>query len=542
MSFPRLIIEKLPLFALAVTSSIITFLVQSSGGTVPSSVSLPMAARIENALIAYVTYIAKTFWPAHLAVFYPHRVVFGSDVTEIAKAVGAAILLLLLTFTFFRLRKRAPSLLVGWLLFLGTLVPVIGIVQSGGQALADRFTYVPLIGLAVCITWILKYLLARISVHRAIPGLAAVIVLAASATGTSLQASHWKNSKTVFEHAINVTQNNFIAHEHLAYYFVSRQEINQAIEHFKMVLQIRPGYPSALNGLGLALLEMGKPDEAIQYIDAALKARPDYADALANLGVALAQQGKPQQAVSYLEKAVQLEPDSPTAHRNLASALAAAGDTEQALIHYQKSLELYSGDPAVYYNLGLLAVNKTDYDGAIGYFNKAVELSPRHIKAQLKLGQILAARGRAEQAIEHFKSALDADPNCAEAHIQLGFTYARRKEFSLAVEHFRQALRINPSDADLYVHLGVALTEQKDYENALSQFKRALELNPNLIAAHVRIAGVLEQQNKRDNAVAHLQKALKLAQDGAQDQLAGQIRKHLDVLTAASPDANLPVP
>ncbi len=534
----HLIAEKLPLFALAAASSTITMFVLHR----VSSAALPPAARIENALIAYATYIAKVFWPTHLAVFYPHRVMLGADVAAAVKAVGAAALLLVLTFTFVRLRKKAPWLLVGWLWFLGTLFPVIGIIQSGGQALADRFSYVPLIGLTVCITWAFKDFLSRVRVPGAIPGIAAVIVLAAAATGTAMQTLHWKNSKTLFEHAIAVTQNNYVAHEHLGYYFASQGEMDKATEHFRKVLQIRPGYTSALNGLGLVLIGTGKADEAIKYLDAAVKARPDYADAMVNLGTAFAQQGKPEQAIPWLEKAVQLEPDSPVAHSRLGVSLAAAGNAGQALVHLQKALELGMDDPAVYYNLGLMAIGRTDYDGAIGYFNKAVKLDPRHLKAHLKLGQILAARGGAEQAIEHFRSALDADPNCVDAHIQLGFTYARRKEFDKSIEHFRQALRINPSDADLYVHLGVALAGQGNDGDALAQFEYALQRNPDLIAAHVQIAGILKRQGERDKASAHLQKALKVAEDARQDKLAAQIRKQIDALTAASPDVNLPSP
>lgn len=313
----RLVLEKLPLFLLAGAVSIMTFLVQQSSGAAKSIEQYPLTDRIANALVSYVRYMGKMIWPQDLAVFYPHP---GNSV-PLWQLTGAALLLVCVSIVLLRSARRYPYFVVGWLWYLGTLVPVIGLVQSGDQGMADRFTYVPLIGLFVLITWG-AYQLAKAWRHqRMILAVTASTLLLALSICSSLQARHWENNITLFTHALNVTENNFLAHNNLGAAMASQGRYEEAIPHFLETLRISPYHVRAHYNLGLALAKQGKLDEAIAQYSNALRLRPDYPEALNGLGVALARQGKLEEAIEHFTAALRVEPDYGSARGNLSLAL-----------------------------------------------------------------------------------------------------------------------------------------------------------------------------------------------------------------------------
>jgi hypothetical protein len=229
--------------------------------------------------MSYAKYIAKMIWPSRLAIFYPHPL-SSIPVWQIA---GATLLLLCITTLILRKTRRNPYLTVGWLWFLGTLVPVIGIVQVGGQAMADRYAYVPLIGLFICIAWAISSLVTKWPHQKVVVSILVVVAFSALATRTWFQLRHWKDSIALSKHALDVTANNYFAHNNLGVALVDQRKYDKAIDHYYEALRIQPGYAEAHNNLGVALAYRGRLQEAIEHISTALRIRPEYADAYQNL-------------------------------------------------------------------------------------------------------------------------------------------------------------------------------------------------------------------------------------------------------------------
>jgi tetratricopeptide (TPR) repeat protein len=258
--FFRLLLEKIPLVIPVVISCILTFLAQKNYGAVQALEALPLINRIANALISYSSYVLKMIWPSSLAVFYP----YSKDLP--LWKTGMSCLLLLSVFVFvFRTMKAKPYLLVGWLWYIGTLVPVIGLVQVGEQAMADRYTYIPLIGLFIMVSWGMSDLTFKWHYRKIFLGVCAMIILAALTASTFFQTGHWKNGITLFENAIKVSENNYKAQNNLGAAF-SPVDLDKAIFHFKEALKIKPDYVMALYNLGTALSDKGNYDEAVWQI------------------------------------------------------------------------------------------------------------------------------------------------------------------------------------------------------------------------------------------------------------------------------------
>jgi tetratricopeptide (TPR) repeat protein len=313
-----LVVEKLPLFALAAGASVLTWNAQQAGGAIESLESYPLGSRIENALVSYVRYIGMAIWPSGLAVFYPHP---GSKL-QVWQVVGAGALLIVITAGTIALRRRAPYFLVGWLWYGGTLVPVIGLVQVGQQALADRYTYIPLIGVFITVAWSFGDLLIRCPDLRiwAIAATAAAVM--ACAVGSWRQARHWKDSVSLWEHALSVTPDNYTVRNALGRGLLEENgSAAAAEEHFRAALELRPGYVKALGNLGRALARQEKNEEAILWYQRALEIEPDSFETRNNLGIALAKCGRLDEAIEQLQETVRLAPDYEEARLNLERAL-----------------------------------------------------------------------------------------------------------------------------------------------------------------------------------------------------------------------------
>jgi tetratricopeptide (TPR) repeat protein len=313
----RLVVEKLPLFLLAGAVSVMTFLIQQSSGAAKSIEQYPFIDRIANALVSYARYMGKMIWPQDLAVFYPHP---GNSV-PLWQLCGAALLLMGISIGLIRAGRRHPYFVVGWLWYLGSLVPVIGLVQSGDQGMADRFTYVPLIGLFIMITWGASELARTWHHQRMILAVTASMLLLALAICSALQTRHWKNDITLFTHALQVTENNFLAHNNLGSALASQGKNEEGIYHFRETLRISPNHVEAHYNLGLALAKQGKLEEAKAHYSNALQLRPDYPEALNGLGVALARQGNLEEAIGLFTAALRVKPDYGPARGNLNLAL-----------------------------------------------------------------------------------------------------------------------------------------------------------------------------------------------------------------------------
>jgi tetratricopeptide (TPR) repeat protein len=312
----------LPFFFLALLSSVVTYLAQMSWKAIPSLEALPLETRMANALIAYVQYIIKMFWPADLAFFYPYLLWWPPWILA-----GAILLLTGLTILMLGYVKTRPYLAVGWLWYLGTLIPVIGIVQVGSQAMADRYTYIPLIGLFIMIAWGVPELTAKWRFRKPFLSILSVVVLSVLAGCSWQQVQYWKNSVTLFERALSVTSRNYLAHNNLGVALFYEGRIEDAIRHYTQALRIKPNFADSRINIGVAQAAQGKYDEAIRHYREALRIRPDDAGTHNNIGVALTAQGKVEGAIEHYTQALRISPDHEKARANLAAAL--AGREEQ---------------------------------------------------------------------------------------------------------------------------------------------------------------------------------------------------------------------
>jgi Flp pilus assembly protein TadD len=327
-----LIWEKLPFLSLSAGSILLTLWAQGRAGALASLEFIPLKVRIANALISYVSYMGKMIWPFHLAVFYPHP-----GMPPAWKVAGATLMLSAIFLITIRSWRRHPYLMVGWLWFLGTLIPVIGMVQVGSQAVADRYAYVPLIGLFIMISWGVPTFLSRWRHRRIFVAAPAGLVLFFM-TITWCQIRHWKTSATLFEHALRATSNNHRAHYNLGVALHERGNLNEAVAHYRAALIIRPNYVEAHNNLGAGLAEQGKTREATAHFYQALKISPDHAKAQNNLGIVLVGRGKVEEAISHYTEALRIQPDYPEAHNNLGVALAQQGKLPEAIASFSQAL------------------------------------------------------------------------------------------------------------------------------------------------------------------------------------------------------------
>jgi Flp pilus assembly protein TadD len=351
-----LIWEKIPFFALSAVSSIIALLVQSSEGAVKSTEQFPLKIRIGNAFLSYLTYIGKMVSPQGLAVLYPHA---GENLPK-WQAVGAGVLLVGVTMAVIRAARRYPYLAVGWFWYLGTLVPVIGLVQVGGQALADRYTYVPLIGLFVILAWGVSDLCAKLHQVRILVPIAATLVVSALAVGSWRQLHYWQDSVTLFEHTLRVTTNNSLIQ----------------------------------NNMGVTLTRQGKFEEAVDHFRKSLEIRPNQASTQVNLAVALVDLGKLEEAVTHYAKALELDPNHAGAHNNLGNALVLEGKLDEAAAEFSRALEINPVYAEAYNNLGVVLARQGKLDEAIAHFSQALKINPSYEQARINLGTALHEKGQ----------------------------------------------------------------------------------------------------------------------------------------------------
>ncbi len=437
----RLVLEKTPFFALSVVSSVITFLVQRKGGAV--STALTVGERIANALVSYVRYLKKTFWPDDLAVLYPHP-----GHWPLWQVLACASLLVIVCVVVMAGGRRRPYLILGWFWFLGTMVPVIGLVQVGIQSMADRYTYVPLIGLFIMAAWGLNDLVAERlprTWRATVLGLGAAATLVGCAWATARQIGFWKNSENLFQRAIQVTRNNYLAHNNLGFYYSGKGRTAEAMEQYRLSLKINPAYEDALNNLGYALAGQRKFSEAIPLYEAALRIRPKHAEVHNNLGNALSEIGKIDEAIQHYLIALDQSPEHADAHNNLGIALAMKGKLNEAIGHFHTAIRCKPNYASAHSNLGNAFAVQHRLDEAIKEFQESLRLKPDEAQAHNNLGNALVEQGRLEEAIGHYLEALRLNPdNNPEAHYNLGVALARKGNRDEAVPHLTEALRLKP--------------------------------------------------------------------------------------------------
>ena len=365
----RLLLEKVPFLLLSAAACAAAVLAQTRAIVTVQEVAFP--ARMGNALMAYTAYLGQTLYPAGLAVLYPHP---GNQLP--VWRVGLSVLaLLLISVGVLAGRRKHPYLLVGWLWYLGMLVPVIGLMQVGAQARADRYTYLPQIGLCVLVAWGARDLCGSWRFRRLALGGAATVILGGLLASAHAQTEYWKNNISLWTHALACTSGNSIAHFNLGLALAMQGDLPEAITQYERALQLNPDYAEAHNNLGDALTTEGKLAQAAQHCERALQLNPDYAEAHNNLGIVLAMQGRLPEAIPHYERALQLSPDSAEAHNNLGNALIIQGRLAQAVKHCERALQLKPDFAEAHYNLGNALAGGGKLNEAVLHFQQGLTLA-----------------------------------------------------------------------------------------------------------------------------------------------------------------------
>ena len=410
----RLILEKLPLVAMTAVWCAVTL--SSQRVAIEALAHLSLGSRLANAVVSYAAYLGKLFYPAGLIPFYPHPL----DNLPGTTVAASALLLVAISAVSFACRKRHPYLLVGWLWYLGLLVPVVGIVQAGEQAMADRYTYLPLIGILIALAWGTARLVPPRPHRRPIAALAVAAVLVGLMTATWIQVSYWRDSRTLWTHTLRVQPQNYIARLNLGSSMFQDGNIDGAIDQYRMALQINPNHEVAHSNLGEALHQKNRDQEAIQEFERALEIDPTLIQGHYCLGNILTERGQFEAAIAHYRKALEIKPQFALPLNNLANALDAIGKVDEAIYYYREAIRQQPEGVDAYFNLGnVLAQKKGQLDEAIRYWQKALKLNPAHAMAHLHLGIVFLRQERRNEAISEFRQALQIDPQLVQARQQL---------------------------------------------------------------------------------------------------------------------------
>ena len=520
-----LVVEKIPFFALSVVLSVVTFMAQQKLGSIGTTEAFSISQRVANALVSYTSYIGKMIYPSRLAVLYP----FPTNL-PVWKPALSILTLAVLTVSIICLTRQKRYLAVGWLWFIGTLVPVIGLIQVGSQAMADRYTYLPSVGFFIMVAWGAAELTYKQPYRKFVLTAAAGLLLAAFSVCTHRQVGYWQNSATLYSHTLAVTQNNSVIHYNYGNVLRDNGLPADAIEEFLKALQIDPGYVHARINLGLSLAGQGKHEQAIEHYTEALRIKPESAEAHSNLGLVLKSQGKLQEAIGHFRQALDSEPDMVEVHVNLGNALKSQGNLTEAIGFYRRALELKGDYAKAHSNLGVALEALGKLDDAISHYREALRIEPDYISAHINIGNALILQGRLDDAIGHYDHVLQFEPYNPHAHLNMGRALTAKKKYPQAIDHFHAALRANPNWPQVYYYLGMVYFQQRRFEPAIENWTKVLKINPKFLDVLNNLAWILS--TCEDTKLREPARAVELAQRAC-ELTNYQYPVSLDVLAAA---------
>ena len=489
-SLSSLFLEKLPFFGLTIFVSVVSYIAQQRGGMLLQMTRFPLTARLENTVVSYGRYLGKFFCPTRLCVFYPHP-----GHWPIVIVIVSALLVSTVSVLVWQMRSRKPYLLVGWFWFLGTLLPVIGIIQLGSQAMADRYTYIPMIGIAWLVVWGLSDLLRTWPYKTFIGLVMATAALVICAKVTRYQISYWKDDPTLWQHAIAVTDNNSVAYtclgvvfwpfdvdrafaafqnavltdpkntdaqEYLAQELVKRNRFDDAIVHYNAVLGIKPDQPEALFGLGQSFWGKGQFDESVYWLQKSVALDPNNANHLCSLGEELITKGQPDEARPLFLKVLAIDPDNELAHFHLAMLLIKGNEVEQSRPHISTVVRLAPENETQLSALGVALLAKPHLNDALPLLERAIKLNPDRPESLGGLGFCLMKLGRVDDAVPYLQKAIETNPENPEHHSNLGYAFWKENRLDDAIAEYRTVLKIKPDFAEAANNLKLLLKLEED--------------------------------------------------------------------------------
>ena len=475
LSAKRLILEKIPLLTLSAAAGVATLWAQQP--SVVSAHRLPLLPRIGNGFVSCVIYLKQMVWPVRLAAFYTHP----ESTLPVWEISLASLLLLLVSAGAIALRRKSPYLVTGWFWYLLMLLPVIGLVQVGSQAHADRYTYLPQIGLYVLLAWAIPDVLTS-QVQRRILEATAFVAVVALGWSAHIQTSYWRNGESLWRHAVAVTSGNFVAHNGVGQFLLSHDRLEEAIEQFQIALNMDPNFPAAQKNLSAALTKAGRADEAIVHLQRVITEFPNDSEGHYNLGNALLKKGDSQGAIAAYEKALSIQFRYPAAHYNLGIALDQNGRIDEAIAHYQQAVQEDPRYAEACYLLGNDLLRKARVDDAIAAYEQALKSRPTYPEVQNNIGLALLQKGRPSEAIAHWQNALAIRSDSVDSLNNLAWTLATFPEAwirngSQALTLAQQANELSgDSNPAILRTLAAAYAENRRFTEARVIAERGLQL------------------------------------------------------------------
>jgi tetratricopeptide (TPR) repeat protein len=462
--------EKIPFFVLSAIFSIITLLAQYNPSI--ERLAFPLTSRIANAPVSFVTYLGKTFWPHDLAVFYPF-----SDQLPIWQVLGATLLIIVISSAVIVMVKRLPYLFVGWIWYAITISPVIGIIQVGDFAMADRYHYLPSIGIAVMLAWGIPSLIQSEDIRKKILFPAAIAFLTVMSILTWQQCRYWENTIELFKHTLQVTKDNDLAHNNIAYALAEKGKIKEAIDHYSKAISLKPYDVNIYSNRGNAYVKLGQHQQAVEDYNEAIRLKPDYAPAYINRGNAYTELGQYQMAIEDFNKALHLKPDY--------------ADT------------IYNNIGDVYNKLG-------QYQFAINNFSKAIHLNHVYIKAYNNRATTYGKLGQYQRAIEDYNEVIRLKPDYPPVYFNRGNAYINLGQYQTAIEDLNKVIRLDPASFDAYNNRAFIYIKLGQYQQALEDYSKAILLKPDYTDAYNNRAIVCFTVGDKLSGCRDAQKACKL--------------------------------
>jgi tetratricopeptide (TPR) repeat protein len=536
LSFARSLVEKLPYFVLAAAASAATLFTQSEEIVISSH---SLSTRVANALVACATYVEQFFLPHDLCPFYPH----AGTALAASQVSGSLAALLIISIWAIAVRRKFPYFLVGWLWFLGMLIPVIGVVQVGPQAMADRYTYLPQIGLAIAVAWGLADLAKRWSAPSGVQAVLVGLLVAVLMVCSWRQTAIWRNSETLWRTTLARIPTNWVAHINLAAVLLNQNKDDEAISHYEAAVKDIPADTpqfafNPYHGLGNVAVRQNRYDDAIRYYELAHQLKPRDPQPHAWLATVLISQGRTAEAMTHYEQLLELKPDDAlavNAHVYLGGAHDDQGDNDGAVSHYQKAVEIKPDSAATHCYLGIALDKQNKTEEAMDQYAQAIKLDEDLVSARFHLGKDLFQQGRFDEAVFQFEKAQQIEPNNAVLLCHLAIALAARGENAQALELYQRSIELDGRDAKTYYHAGRALTAVRRTAEAIEQYQAAVQIDPQYEDAQLALIDALAANSRRDAAIAECRRALERAESRDDQKFAQTLRERLGTIQSASP-------